>query len=228
MISNSNKRNRLFKALSVRLSVLRYLFHSKNNEKKGVSKKQSIFRPSSSEKGPVKRLKSRLTEGLTIVDLAFAILIASVMTVTITASVASALNLQREADRLSVAVSLAEIHLAQLLSNPYLSTTHRKGRYGSDAGIYKGYEWEVTVKEEKIDLAKVAEEGELKGVNLDDQLPASAQNTGGREKAGQSVTTQTGGLVDIVRIIVIIRYPRGSGGKGKYRVETIRGARKKS
>ncbi len=166
-------------------------------------------------------------EGLTLVDMSLAIGVAAVMMLSTITFVADAQGMRVEADRVAVAVALAQIQLSQLLSNPELSQMRRSGKFGEDQGIYKGYGWSVEVREEKLDLAKIAETGKLEGVPLDDKLPASTQNSAAREKAGQGASTQTGGEVDIVRIVVKISYPRGGAPDGVYRVETIRGAQKK-
>lgn len=173
------------------------------------------------------RLKAR--SGLTLAEMSLALVMAAIMSVMVTTTVSDGLRMQGEADRMSVAVALAQTKLSQLLSNPNLSTSDSKGQLGSDAGVYAGYGYEVNVREEKIDLAKVAETGELEGLAVDDQLPAGAQNTAGNtQRAGEGTKTQTGGLVDIVRIVVKIYYPLGrEGGTGEYRVETFRGGAKK-
>ena len=160
--------------------------------------------------------------GLTLLEMGLAVATASSMAFLVTATVASALRMQMEADRLTVAAALAQTKLAQLLTNTNVSTGDSKGTFGSDQGIYAGYDWSVHIREEKIDLAQVVETGKLQGVPLDDQLPAGIQNQAGPERAGQTATTQTGGLVDVVRMVVRIQYPRGDGVKGEYRVETFR------
>lgn len=171
------------------------------------------------------RMKAR--SGLTLAEMSLALVMAAIMSVMVTTTVSDALRMQGEADRMSVAVALAQTKLSQLLSNPNLSTSDSKGQLGSDAGIYAGYGYEVNVREEKVNLTEVAKTGRLEVVN--DQLPAGAQNTGGNvEKAGEGAKTATGGDVDIVRIVVKIYYPLGrEGGTGEYRVETFRGATKK-
>lgn len=184
-----------------------------------MKRKASIFQR-------IKRKKDR--EGLTLIDMSLAIGVAAVMMLSTITFVADAQALRTEADRVAVAVALAQIQLSQLLSNPELTRMKRNGKFDRNHGIYAGYAWEVEVREEKLDLAKVAESGKLDSVPIDDQLPPSTQNQIDREKAGQGASTQTGGVVDIVRIIVRINYPRGGAPDGLYRVETIRGQRKQS
>jgi len=176
----------------------------------------------------LKTLAKKTRAGMTLIEMSLAIAIAATMTVMITSTVAEALALQLEADRLSIAVSLAQIKLAQLLSNPQLSTTTQRGNADDVGGIYRGYTYEIVVKEEKIDLAKVAETGELKPVNIKDQLPPGGPSQQGQSALAGSATTQTGGLVDIVRIIVKINYPKGGGAIGEYRVETFRDSKKET
>ncbi len=171
----------------------------------------------------------RLRRGMTLVEMAIAIAVAASMLMIVTMTVSSALRMQTESDRLAVAVSLAQTKLSQLNSNPALTPTGDKpmtGAFGQEGGLYAGYAYEIVIKEERIDLAKVAQQGELKPANVGDQLPASTQNQAGNAK--RNVTgSETGGLVDIVRIIIKIKYPRGNGGFGEYRVETFKGAPKK-
>ena len=171
------------------------------------------------------RLKRRT--GLTLIEMSMAMLFAGIFSTTIVITVADGLEMQVEADRLSAAVAVTQMKLSQLLSNPNLETSEQKGAFDEKDGIYAGYKYEIKVREEKIDLAKVAETGELDGVNLDDQLPAGFQN-GGASREDKGPATQTGGVVDIVRIVMKVNYPRGRrGGEGEYRVETFRGAAKK-
>ncbi|MBW7859385.1 MAG: hypothetical protein H3C43_14090, partial [Leptonema sp. (in: Bacteria)] len=47
-----------------------------------------------------------------------------------------------------------------------------------------------------------------------------------QEKAGQSSATETGGLIDINRIVLTIRYPIKSGEKTDLRIETFKAAAK--
>lgn len=168
-----------------------------------------------------RRLQKRA--GLTLLEMGLAVATASSMAFLITSTVASALQMQMEADRITVAAALAQTKLAQLLTNTNISAGDSKGTFGSDAGIYAGYDWSVHIREEKIDLAQVLETGKLQGVPLGDQLPAGIQNQGEvQATGGTTAKTQTGGLVDVVRMIVRIHYPRGDGVKGEYRVETFR------
>ena len=174
-------------------------------------------------------LRLKKATGLTLVEMAMAIGVTATMTLSVTATIAEGLRLQMEAGRLTVAVALAQTKLAQLLSNPNLATDRQEGSFDEDAGMYSGYGYEVEVREEQIDLANIAQTGELKGVSTDDQMPTGVQNDAATtEKAGQGAATETGGLVDIVRIIVKITYPRGNknNDKGTYRVETFQAAKK--
>lgn len=170
--------------------------------------------------------RRRSRHGLTLFEMAIAIGLVSTVIVMILSSVSGSLQLQSEADRMSVAVALAQTKLSQLMSRPNLTTSHNKGNFGSNAGMYAGYEFEIDVREDRINLAEVAQSGKLQGTPVSDQLPAGVQNQGETQKAGQTVATQTGGEVDIVRIVVLIRFPRGQGLKGTYRVETFRRSQK--
>lgn len=164
--------------------------------------------------------------GMTLPEMAIAILVASIVLVAITVTVSHGVAVQQESDRLSVAVSLAQTKLSQLMSNPNLTAGKNSGQFGQEGGLYAGYAYDIEIKEERIDLAKVAQEGELKPAAVNDQLPPGSQNQAAG--ATRNVTgSATGGLVDIVRIIVKIRYPKGGSSTGEYRVETFKGAPKK-
>ena len=190
----------------------------------------SVFQPRS------RRQSARAKKGLTLIDMAFAVGVAATTSVLVVGTVANALELQVESERLAVATALAQTFLAQEISKPGLSTSNRKQKFGKNRGIYSGYSVEVDVKEKTIDLAEVQQTGTLKGVSVDDQLPPGTQNTnasggtagaGGSKSAGSS-GSQTGGRVDIVHIKIIVKYPRGRGRVGTYRVETYRGSRKRT
>jgi len=167
----------------------------------------------------------RLRRGMTLVEMAIAIAVAATMLMIITMAVSKGIQLQNEAEKLSLAVSLAQTKLSQLMSNPALADGTTRGKFGDEGGLYAGYSWEITIRTDRIDLAKVAQEGELKPSVAASEIPTGTQNTVG--KTEKNVTgTETGGLVDIIRIVVKIQYPRG-GGSGEYRVETFKGAPKK-
>ena len=164
--------------------------------------------------------------GMTLPEMAIAILVASIVLVAITVTVSHGVAVQQESDRLAVAVSLAQTKLSQLMSNPNLTAGKNSGQFGQEGGLYAGYAYDIEIKEERIDLAKVAQEGELKPAAVNDQLPPGSQNQAAQTT--RNVTgSATGGLVDIVRIIVKIRYPKGGSSFGEYRVETFKGAPKK-
>ena len=61
--------------------------------------------------------------------------------------------LQRQSISLTNAVFLAKIKLAQIDATPKLETTSSKG----DIPGYVGYRYEVEIKEEELDLLKLAE-----------------------------------------------------------------------
>ena len=174
--------------------------------------------------------KDKSREGLTLVDMALAVMVAAVMTISVTNTVATGMRMQKEADRLTVAVALAQLKMSQLLSNPFLKNDKKSGQFPKRAGIYAGYKWEWEVKEDEIDLAEVARTGELTGAApVDDKLPTGVQNLAEDKSLGSGgATTQTGGKINIVRIIVVINYPKGRGKMGVYRVETFRGQKKTS
>ncbi|MEQ8353426.1 MAG: hypothetical protein RH862_18270 [Leptospiraceae bacterium] len=165
--------------------------------------------------------------GLTLVEMAIATLVTAVFTMTITMQIASSIKAQVEADRLSIASSLAQTKMSQLLSTPSLEPTNNSHSFPANSGIYAGYEVKVTVNQDKINLQDTISSGEIKGVNIDDKLPAGVQNQEQTiEKAGSSEASVTGGDVNVYRIVIDIKIPLGQREFEMYRVETLRSADK--
>lgn len=167
----------------------------------------------------------RVRGGMGLAEMALAIAAASVFVLTTLQMVAAGLALRHEAERLSLASTIGQAKMAQLMSRPVLDKTDEKGLIATD-GPYAGFEYEIHVKEEKIDLAQVAAEGKVSPVRLDDRMDAGVQNGKPPEKAGQGQASATGGLVDINRIVLTVTYPLGEGRKGKYRIETFKSVSK--
>jgi hypothetical protein len=159
--------------------------------------------------------------------MALALGIASSFLVFLTANVSEGIQMQLEADRLTIAVAIAQAKLSQLRNNPNLGPLDEEGEL-SDAGMYSGYQFHLRVTEETLDLAEVQQSGKIQAPAVGDQLPAAVQNSqGNRESLGTSEQTATGGRIDTLRIVVIIKYPVGNGFK-EFRVETLQAARKRS
>lgn len=137
------------------------------------------------------------------------------------------LRLQMLANRQSVAAALAQTKMSQLLSRPVLEPGVDEGEFGENAGMYAGYSFRLEIREEQLDLARIAAQGKLEGIPVDDKMPAGVRNTEGDiESLGTSEKTQTGGLIPVYRIVLEIQYPVGLNLKDTYRVETFRSARK--
>lgn len=165
----------------------------------------------------------RLRSGMTLVEMGFAISIAAVWSIMTLGTVAAGIDLRRRAEKMSLASSLAQSKLAQLLSQPFLTPTDSNGQI-EQSGPYANFEFNLKVTEEQIDLTSVANEGIPESIKIDDQFGASIQNSVPREKAGQSSSTETGGLIDINRIVLTIRYPIKAGEKADFRIETFKAA----
>jgi len=138
--------------------------------------------------------------------------------ITAAMAVTDAFRMQLEARRLNVAVLLARSKMTQLLTVKNLDPGVTKGNFG-ESGQYAGYSYEVNVRKEQIDLAKVATTGRLGSAPVKDKLPPSIRNTS--EQKQKELETQTGGIVNIIKINVTIRYDRGDS-TGEYTVETFR------
>ncbi len=166
-------------------------------------------------------------KGFTLVEMALAQGIASSYLEFLTANLSEGNQMQLEADRLTVAVAIAQAKLTQLRNTPNLGPLDQEGEL-NEAGMYSGYRFKIEVREEPLDLAEIQRSGKILAPAVDDQLPAGVQNTaGGTESLGTSEQTATGGRIDTLRIVVIIEYPVG-GGYREFRVETLQAQRKTS
>jgi prepilin-type N-terminal cleavage/methylation domain-containing protein len=170
----------------------------------------------------VKTVANKSRSGFTLVEMALAMMLAATLLMTVSASVADALRMQMEANRLMHAYLLASTKMTQFRSGQELTETDQQNEFGRDAGVYRGFRYHVIVRSEQIDLAKVQESGKINGVSaIQDRLPTGVQNQPIRDKAGSSEASVTGGLVDVYRAVVSIQYPRGiEGGNGLYEIQT--------
>ncbi len=175
-------------------------------------------------------LRVRNRTGLTLVEMALATVVATTFSLYVTLFISGGIQAQVEADRMSIAASLAQTKMSQLLSAPTLEPTANKPQphhFGRDSGVYAGYEVTVIVRQDKINLQNTLSSGELKSVPVDDKLPAGVQNQEQTiEKAGSSEASVTGGDVNVHRIVIDIKVPLGPNSFRMYRVETLRSADK--
>ncbi|MBR30657.1 MAG: hypothetical protein CMN77_05050 [Spirochaetaceae bacterium] len=174
------------------------------------------------------RVRSRT--GLTLVEMALATVVATTFSLYVTLFISGGIQAQVEAERMSIAASLAQTKMSQLLSAPTLEPTASEPqphKFGRDAGIYEGYEVTVIVRQDKINLQDTLSSGEVKSIPVDDKLPAGVQNQEQTiEKAGSSEASVTGGDVNVHRIVIDIKVPLGPNSFRMYRVETLRSADK--
>ena len=65
--------------------------------------------------------------GMTIAESAIALLVASFMMIAVVTQVADGIRMQLESDRLSLAVTLAQAKMTQLINNPEITPGEEKG-----------------------------------------------------------------------------------------------------
>ncbi|MCS7205511.1 MAG: hypothetical protein NZ853_07425 [Leptospiraceae bacterium] len=160
-------------------------------------------------------------KGLSLIEIAFAIAVASTFSISVLNLVSSSYRMQKNSQNLELASTLARIKMNQILSQLTLEPTQKSGELNVE--LYQGFKYEILIKEEQVDLAKISETGKIEA-NVDDLLPTSVQNFKGKEKQGQNIT-ETGGLIPIYRIIVRIHYPIGKNELGTYEVQTFKAAK---
>ncbi len=201
--------------------------------------KRALIRNSGQAEGavnappPTKRVRRRLRRlaarvrqrsGFTIVEMALAMAAVATFIVLITSFVGDGLRMQAEAGKLQAAMVLAQLRMAQLRADPAL--TDKKEEEEVSTGVYKGMKVRVEVSQDRIDLAQAQQTGDISLPAVDDQLPTSIQNEGSRrESLGTSERSQTGGLIDVLRIKVVVSYPVGAGFRD-FTVQTLSPARR--
>jgi len=165
--------------------------------------------------------KNKLRQGFTLIEISIALAIAASAIVFTFSLISKGLSLQRQAITLTNAVFLAKIKMAQIDASPKLETTSSKGEIPG----YEGYRYETEIKEEELDLLKLAEQGGEKGKksNPDDLLGSNTNSKMDEllKKRGKSSGSKTGGVIKIFRIKVSIFFPSGYGEK-VYTAETIK------
>ncbi len=167
---------------------------------------------------------NKLREGFTILEAGLAVSAASVLLFSVLYMVTESMRIRMEADRISLAYTLASAKMTQILASAAITPADETGNFGDEFGAYSGYSYKLSIREETIDLAEYAgQAGGNAETMLADLLPPAVQNEGSqREKAGQSASTQTGAMVPVYKIRIEITYPRGNAPEGVYSVETIK------
>ncbi|MCB1176696.1 MAG: prepilin-type N-terminal cleavage/methylation domain-containing protein [Leptospiraceae bacterium] len=167
----------------------------------------------------MKILRSKRS-GFTLVEVSIALGLAAYIMVSTYSLISQGMKKQAEAISLNNALFLAKIKMAQIDSSPKLETTTSKGEIPG----YIGYSYELEVKEEEMDLLKLAEgtkdgndktASDLLGENNNAKMDELLQ------KRGKASGSKTGGVIKVFRINVKIKYPIGPF-ENTYEVETIK------
>ncbi len=155
--------------------------------------------------------------GFSLIEVAIALAIAASVMVWTYSMISQAMIQERRAISLTNAVFLAKIKMSQIEAMPKLETTSAKGEIPG----YVGYQYEIEIKEEELDLLKLAEGGntrkpeDLLGKDSNSQLNELLK------KRGKDQSSKTGGLIKVFRIVVKIIYPDGANDE-VYEVQTIK------
>ena len=166
-------------------------------------------------------IKKNNRKGFTLIEVAIALALAAAAMVSTYQMISQGLRMQRQAVTITNAVFLAKIKMTQLDSAPKLETTSSEG----DIPGYTGYRFKTEIKEEEMDLLKLAEQGgeKKKKTNPEDLLGTNpnAKMDEYMKKRGKAQGAKTAGLIKVYRVKVTISYPEGNGTKD-YVVETIK------
>lgn len=167
------------------------------------------------------KINLKYRKGFSLIEVALALGIAASGMVWTYSLISNGLTLQRRGIALSNAVLLAKIKMTQIDASSKLESDTASGTIPG----YKGYRFETVIKEEELDLLKLAkgEGAESKSKPPEDLLGKS--NTGVSEllkKRGMTQSeSQTGGLIKVLKITITIFYPDGYE-EAKYKIETFR------
>ncbi|MCC5815659.1 MAG: prepilin-type N-terminal cleavage/methylation domain-containing protein [Leptospira sp.] len=159
--------------------------------------------------------------GFTLLEVAMALAIGGVAMVYTYKLIAQGIQMQKEAVLVSNAVHLAKIKMAQVDASTDMESDVTKG----DIPGYPGYSFETSIKEEELDLLKLAMGGDSQ--DLKDKAPKDllgdkdANLNEILKERGQAQGSETGGLIKVFRVKVSITYPQG-GKDTTYSVETFR------
>ncbi|EPG66692.1 type II secretion system protein [Leptospira wolffii] len=161
--------------------------------------------------------------GFTLIEMTFAFLIAASWIGYVLMIVAEGVRLKRIAALQTEAAHLAKIKMAQVDSATLLQTDTSSG----DIPGYKDWKFTTIIKDENIDLLKLAGK---EGKKPEDLLGGSnsGQNDFIAKRTGNNQGSATGGLITVYHIYVTIEYPTGGvdtqGNKVKeqYTVETFK------
>lgn len=165
--------------------------------------------------------QTTIRNGFTLLEVALAMAIGGALMVYTYGMVADGIRLKKEAVLLSNAVHLAKIKMAQIDASTNMESDVSRG----DIPGFPGYKFETEIKEEELDLLKLA-----MGSDAEDLKKKSPKDLLGDKDAslnqilknrGQSQGSETGGLIKVFRIRVAISYPVG-GNDTIYTVESFR------
>lgn len=171
---------------------------------------------------------NRSRSGYSLAEMALAMMATSMYLGSLMWAIAGGVNLTLKADQRTIALALAQAKMSQLVNNPNLSPTDTDYAKISGSGIYNNYRWKIKISQDKVNLAEVAQSGKI-NFDVSDKVPAGVQNQSTKkESMGSSTSTETGGELEIYRIIIMIRPPKTSSVDFVYRVSTFQPVRKTS
>ncbi|MBE7411335.1 MAG: type II secretion system GspH family protein [Leptospiraceae bacterium] len=169
-------------------------------------------------------LKSyKLRRGFSLIEVAIALAIAGSAMVWSYSLISNGITMQKKASDFTNAVQLAKIKMAQIDSAVRLETDSSKGEIPG----YRGYKFETEIKEEELDLLKLAK-GEKNNKDSkgrpSDLLGSEDKMNSLMKKRGKSQGLETGGIIKVFHIKVKIIYPSGYG-EESYTAETFKASK---
>jgi len=157
-------------------------------------------------------------KGFTLVETAIALVFAAAIMSYTYSLIANGIIMQRDAKNLNQAVFLTRLKMTQIESGNKISPDHSEGKIP----IFKGYSYEIDIKEEDIDLMELAGMKEPPaGIVENGNLETEDRISGYLEKKGKTQQSETGGVIKAFKIKIRINYP-SSAGDDSYAIETFK------
>lgn len=165
-------------------------------------------------------VRSKSREGFTLLEVGMALLIAGLVISGVYGLISVSVQAERESVVLSNAVHLAKIKMAQIDSSSILDSDTSSGEIPG----YPGFEYETEIKEEQLNLMKLAMGEENKNAKPADLLGGDPKMAELMKKRSGNVGSNTLGLIRVFRVRVTIKYPLGYE-KNDYTVQTFKAAK---
>ena len=164
----------------------------------------------------MRKYLNKIRKGFSLVEVSLALVVASTVMTYIYSILANTIRLQQETEFLNTAIFLAKLKVSQIDASSSLEDETLKGKIPG----YKGFSFETEVKEDELDLFKLAGFGDESDISSIFGDKDSKLNEIIKEKNSQQ-NLKTAGLIRVFKMKVSIFYSVGNQTK-EYTIETFK------